>query len=244
MKEQNLYGLIGYPLHNSFSVNFFTNLFTTQNMQAVYQNYPINHLNQFHQLIKSTPQLKGLNVTIPYKKEIIPYLTKLHQSAAVVEAVNTIKIEGEQLIGYNTDVVGFEKSILPLLKPWHQKALVLGTGGAALAAFYVLNKLGISYTPVSSNNLSFLNYQDITKAVIRTHQVIIQCTPLGTSAYEHETPNIPYQYLTPMHLAFDMVYHPEETPFLLACKNNGAAIKNGLEMLHLQAMASWDIWQN
>lgn len=242
MATQRLFGLIGYPLHNTFSVQYFTAKFQAAQINANYANFPLLSIDEFSQLLNDYPNLHGLNVTIPYKQSVIPFLTTLHPTAAAVGAVNTIHITNGQLIGYNTDVVGFEKSILPLLKPWHQKALVLGTGGASKAVCFVLNKLGIPYHLVSSTNPNHLHYADLNKALIRTHQVIINCTPVGMFPITDQAPEIPYEYLTDLHVAYDLIYLPEETAFLNLCKKQGTVTKNGLEMLHKQADEAYRIW--
>ncbi len=242
MEAKRLYGLIGFPLGNSFSATYFSEKFKANAIDAVYTNFPLQHIDELPALLKKLPHLCGLNVTIPHKKSVIPFLTTLHPNAAAVGAVNTISIQGNELIGYNTDVIGFEQSILPILKPWHQKALVLGSGGAAQAVCFVLNKLGITYHMVSSSNSNLLQYADLSKALIRSHQVIINCTPLGMFPNQKKAPEIPYEFLTDLHLAFDLIYLPEETQFLSLCKKQGATIKNGLEMLHRQAEEAYKIW--
>lgn len=242
MEAQHLYGLIGYPLGNSFSATYFSEKFKANKIDATYTNFPLQSIDELPVLLKKLPQLSGLNVTIPYKKSVIPFLTNLHPNAAEVGAVNTISIKNNVLTGYNTDIIGFEQSILPLLKPWHQKALVLGTGGAAQAVCFVLNKLGITYSQVSSSNQHVFQYQDLNKALIRSHQVIINCTPVGMFPLQKQAPEIPYEFITDLHLAYDLIYLPEETLFLSSCKKQGAIIKNGLEMLHKQAEEAYKIW--
>ncbi|MCC7532561.1 MAG: shikimate dehydrogenase [Bacteroidia bacterium] len=236
------YGLIGYPLKNSFSENYFNSKFRKLGIDAQYANYPLASIDLFPKLLQNHPKLKGLNVTIPYKEKIIPYLNEVEDTAKEIGAVNTIKILENKLIGYNTDIFGFEKSILPLLKPWHQQALVLGSGGAAKAIMFVLKKFGINYTIVSRNKQYGILYEQIDKATIRTHQLIINCTPVGMYPNSNNYPDIPYQFITPLHLALDLIYLPEQTIFLQKCKQQEAVIQNGIIMLEQQAEKSWEIW--
>jgi shikimate dehydrogenase len=236
------YGLIGFPLKNSFSANYFNQKFAEQGHDAVYQNFAIEGIEAFPDLITNYPDLNGLNVTIPYKQLVIPFLNHLDVVAQKVGAVNTIKFTQNELVGYNTDVFGFEKSILPLLKPWHQSALVLGTGGASKAVLYVLNKLGIKYTQVSRNPEAGLLYEELDKSFMRSHQIIINCTPLGMFPAVEDCPPIPYHYITNLHLVYDLIYLPAETLFLKQARGNGAITKNGLQMLELQAEKAWQIW--
>lgn len=236
------YGLIGFPLKNSFSANYFNQKFAEQGLDAVYQNFAIESMERFPELIKNHQDLNGLNVTIPYKQQVIPFLNHLDVVAQHIGAVNTIKFTQNELIGYNTDVFGFEKSILPLLKPWHQSALVLGTGGASKAVKYVLNKLGIKHRQVSRKANEGLIYEELDKSNMRSHQIIINCTPLGMFPLVDEGPPLPYKYITNLHLVYDLIYLPEETLFLKQARENGAITKNGLEMLTLQAEKAWQIW--
>jgi shikimate dehydrogenase len=236
------YGLIGFPLKNSFSVNYFNQKFAEQGIDAVYQNFALDSIAAFPELIKNHQDLNGINVTIPYKQQVIPFLNHLDIVAQKVGAINTIKFTQNELIGYNTDVFGFEKSILPLLKPWHQSALVLGAGGASKAVHYVLNKLGIKYTQVSRKSDEGLLYEEVDKSFIRSHQIIINCTPLGMFPLVDDFPPIPYNFITNLHLVYDLIYLPEETLFLKQAREKGAITKNGLEMLTLQAEKAWQIW--
>jgi shikimate dehydrogenase len=236
------YGLIGYPLKNSFSANYFNQKFAEQGLDSVYQNFILEDIEEFPNLINNYPDLNGLNITIPYKQVIIPFLNHLDVVAQKVGAVNTIKFTQNELVGYNTDVFGFEKSILPLLKPWHQSALVLGTGGASKAVLYVLNKLGIKYTQVSRNPEAGLLYEELDKSFMRSHQIIINCTPLGMFPAVNDCPPIPYQYITNLHFVYDLIYLPAETVFLKQAREIGAFTKNGLQMLELQAEKAWQIW--
>jgi shikimate dehydrogenase len=236
------YGLIGFPLKNSFSANYFNQKFAEQGLDAVYQNFALEDIEAFPELIKNNKDLHGLNVTIPYKQHVIPFLNQVDVVARQIGAVNTIKFTQNKLIGYNTDVFGFEKSILPLLKPWHQSALVLGTGGASKAVNYVLNKLGIKHTHVGRKANEGLLYEELDKSNMRSNQIIINCTPLGMFPLVDDYPLIPYQYITNLHLVYDLIYLPEETLFLKQARENGAVTKNGLEMLTLQAEKAWQIW--
>jgi shikimate dehydrogenase len=238
------FGLIGFPLKNSFSANYFNQKFADESHNAIYQNFVLDSIEEFTGLIKDYPDIVGLNVTIPYKQQIIPFLHHLDVVAQKVGAVNTIKFTPDGLIGYNTDVYGFEKSILPLLKPWHQSALILGSGGASKAVTYVLNKLGIKYTQVSRNAGEGLLYEELDKSFMRSHQIIINCTPLGMHPIVNNCPPIPYNYITNLHLVYDLIYLPGETLFLKHASENGAVTQNGLLMLKLQAEKAWQIWNN
>ena len=195
-------------------------------------------------ILKKYPQLKGLSVTIPYKEQIIPFLDDISSDAKAIGAVNCIKIKNQKLIGYNTDIVGFENSFKPLLKPFHQNALILGSGGASKAVKFVLKKLNIPFISVARNpsNTDEIAYQSLTHHLIEEHQIIINCTPVGTFPSVNEFPQIPYESLTSNHFLFDLIYNPSETIFLKNGKEKGALIKNGLEMLELQAEKAWEIW--
>ena len=242
------YGLIGYPLTHSFSKRYFTEKFETGKIDAVYSNYEIDSITKFPEVIASNPELIGLNVTIPYKEKVIPYLDDLNDSAREIGAVNTVKItrteNGIKLKGFNTDTHGFENSLKPLLKPHHTKALILGTGGASKALKYVLKKLGIDFISASIEELkeNEIRYEDIDEKVISERRLIINATPLGTYPKVEGCPNIPYQFLTNDHLLFDLVYNPEVTRFMSLGLEKGATVKNGYEMLLLQAERSYAIW--
>jgi len=242
------YGLVGYPLSHSFSKRFFTNYFEKESIHAEYLNFELSDLTTLPATLLKHPELAGFNVTIPYKEAIIPYLDCCDSQAAVLKAVNTVKIDRMGgtigLTGYNTDLIGFRDSIRPLLKPIHKKALVLGTGGASKAVVAALNNLSIATQPVSREakvGIS-ISYAQLTKAIMEEFTVIVNTTPLGTYPKPEGFPDIPYQYLTDRHLLFDLVYNPAITQFLQKGVNHGATIKNGLEMLELQAMAAWRIW--
>lgn len=244
------FGLIGYPLGHSFSMNYFTQRFIQEQIDAEYSNYEIPTITKLPTIIKSQVMLKGLNVTIPYKEQVIQYLDALDPATAGrLNAVNVIKIihnddDQYKLIGYNTDIIGFTNSIKPLLTSTHQKALILGTGGASKAVFQGLKDLHLSPTLVSrAKKEGCFTYEELTPEVMATHTVIVNCTPLGTYPKIANCVDIPYHQLTSNHLLYDLVYNPEETLFLKKGREQGAKTKNGLEMLRLQAEASWDIWQ-
>lgn len=255
------FGLIGYPLVHSFSKQYYTEKFQKLGLSDYsYELYPLQLLSSFPQLLKDEPNLCGLNVTIPHKIGVLFYLDWISPEAKVVNAVNCIKIikknplddffSGEcslepiRLQGYNTDVYGFEESLKPLLKKSHSRALVLGNGGAARAVLYVLKKLNIDYTVVSrkASHLQ-LSYEEITKEVIEKHTLIINTTPVGTFPAVEDCLNIPYEFIGKKHLLYDLIYNPEETEFLKRGRLNGATIKNGKEMLELQAEKNWEIWE-
>jgi shikimate dehydrogenase len=240
-----LFGLIGYPLSHSFSKRYFTEKFVRERIDGcAYELFPISDIGLLPQILQSHPGLLGLNVTIPYKQQVIPFL---HDSSGIPEGIgacNCIRIRDGKLYGFNTDTVGFEKSLTPLLKPVHRKALVLGNGGAALAVMFVLKKLGIPFEVVSRqlHPGSTLTYNGLHPALIAQHTLIINTTPLGTFPNVDECPPIPYGSITPNHLLYDLVYNPEKTLFLQKGEEKGASIKNGYEMLVLQAEESWRIW--
>jgi shikimate dehydrogenase len=240
------YGLIGYPLSHSFSKGFFGEKFEKEHITGcAYDNFPIPGINEFPALLEQHPQLQGLNVTIPYKEAVIPFLDELSDAAARIRAVNCIHFRDGKKKGYNTDVIGFSKSLQPLLRPHHQQALVLGTGGAAKAIMYALEQLGITYAVVSRQAANgAISYESLTKEILDTHTLIVNTTPLGMYPKVDTFPEIPYQYLSSQHLLYDLVYNPAETAFLQKGAAQGAAIKNGHEMLILQAEASWEIWNS
>lgn len=243
------YGLIGYPLKHSFSIGYFNEKFEAENIDAQYVNFEIPDIRDFMEVIEENPNLCGLNVTIPYKEQVIPYLDELDKDTAKIGAVNVIKIirlpKGKvKLVGYNSDIVGFTQSIEPLLQPHHTKALILGTGGASKAVFHGLDNLGIKATFVSRTKKSddILTYRELTPEIMQEHTVIVNTTPLGMYPKVDFCPDIPYEQLTPNHLLYDLLYNPNETLFMKKGKEQGAVVKNGLEMLLLQAFASWEIW--
>ncbi|MFT6814640.1 MAG: shikimate dehydrogenase [Sphingobacteriales bacterium] len=236
-------GLIGYPLSHSFSKSFFESKFQKEGLKKMsYENYPLDKIEKVKELLDN-PEILGFNVTIPHKQTIIPFLNELEGAAKKIKAVNTVVKTAKGIIGYNTDVIGFKNSILPLLKKEHTNAFIFGTGGSAKAVAYVLDELGILYTNVSSSGRSIISYKEISKELIKEHKLLINCTPLGMGKLISEYPKIPYQAIGENHLCYDLIYNPEETVFLKKAKMQGAAIKNGKEMLELQALASWEIWQ-
>ncbi len=247
MKTSKLYGLIGYPLGHSFSAKYFAEKFSKQNIDAAYQNFAIEDINKLREVLNDNPTLQGLNVTLPYKQQILPFLDETDETAKRIGAVNVVCVKhtanGIKLIGHNADVIGFKNSISPLIKPHHKKALVLGTGGASKAVIDGLHQLNIATQYVSRTKKDdIIAYSDLTPDIIEEFKVIVNCTPLGMYPKTDAAPDIPYQYLTEAHLLYDLVYNPEETLFLRKGKEQGATIKNGIEMLHLQAEASWNFW--
>ena len=242
-----LFGLIGYPLGHSFSVPYFTRKFREEKIEAEYRNFPMENIGDFEDLVKREPKLVGLNVTVPHKQRIIPYLDVLHPTARSIGAVNTIffcrKEERLSLLGYNSDVIGFERSLKEHLKEGHNQALVLGTGGSSKAVKFVLSELGIAYQMVSrQRGKGLLAYDQLDKKIMGSHTLIINTTPLGMFPEVETNPNIPYKEITSRHLLFDLVYNPEETRFLRQGKEQGASIVNGSDMLIYQAEGSWEIW--
>lgn len=240
------YGVIGYPLDHSFSKKYFTEKFKQEGItDCCYEMFPLKTIDELKDLlIVQYPDLVGLNITIPYKRSVLHFLTDATNIPAGLNACNCMRIVDENIIGYNTDVIGFEKSLYPLLKAHHTDALILGNGGAAEAVKFVLQKLNISYKIVSRkiHEGSHLTYGDLDEAIIKENKLIINTTPVGTSPNVDECPAIPYQYISAAHLLFDLVYNPEKTLFLQKGEEHGAAIKNGYEMLVLQAEESWKIW--
>jgi shikimate dehydrogenase len=242
------FGLIGYPLSHSFSQGYFTDKFKNGNFDARYLNFAIETIAEFPGLLNQHPYLAGLNVTIPYKQQIIALLDELDAEASEVGAVNVIKItwNGDKpfLKGYNSDVKGFMGSLEPLLKPWHSKALILGTGGASKAVAHSLLKAGLLYRMVSRDpqGASHVSYNDLTPEILSEYKVIINTSPVGMFPNVDDCPNIPYEALSNQHLVYDLIYNPQETLFMKKAADKGATVKNGLEMLHLQAEESWRIW--
>lgn len=241
------YGLIGYPLGHSFSRSFFNDKFKAEKIDAEYLNFEIPSINQFTDIIDANSQLRGLNVTIPYKQQVMDYLDEVSPEARAIGAVNVVRVEhngkNTRLIGYNSDIIGFTQSIEPLLQDHHKKALILGTGGASKAIRYGLEKLGLETVFVSRTiRDNCITYADITREVLEEYEVIVNCTPKGMFPHTDECPDIPYEHLTHRNLLYDLVYNPDETLFMKEGKKRGAVVKNGLEMLILQALASWDFW--
>jgi shikimate dehydrogenase len=245
---KRIFGLIGFPLSHSFSRKFFTDKFSNEGTDAEYLNFEIENLSQLSHVIASHPTLEGLNVTIPFKEQVIKFLDDIDEAAAQIHAVNTIRIirSGRHisLHGYNTDIHGFQESIRPLIQKYHHKALVLGTGGASKAVVKALENLKIETILVSRNpeEKGELSYNDLDEDVMDNYKIIVNTTPIGTYPNIEGCPAIPFELITSKHLVFDLVYNPEVTEFLKQGEKRGATIKNGLEMLHLQALASWEIW--
>ena len=252
MKE---YGLLGLTLGHSFSQKFFTEKFNREGIDAQYLNFEIPDISCLRDILFEHPCLEGLNCTIPYKETLLPYLDEITPEAQEIGAVNVVKIQrdpnfsggrcmdGIRLTGYNSDIIGFTESISTFLKPHHRKALILGTGGAAKAIKVGLEKLGIDCTYVSrKGGKDRLTYAEITPLTLQEYHVIVNCSPVGMYPHTDEAPDIPYNALSPNHLLYDLVYNPEMTMFLKYGAQHGATVKNGQEMLELQAIAGWNIW--
>jgi shikimate dehydrogenase len=245
--NKKTFGLVGKKISYSFSKGYFTDKFLNQGLtNHEYLNFDLESIQDFSKVIqKFHSTLKGVNVTIPYKQEIFKFLDDIDDTAKEVGAVNTVKYTDQgKLIGYNSDVVGFEQSIVPLLKPHHTKALILGTGGASKAVSYVFKTLGIDCVKVSRNAFEKreILYDDLTKPLLSEYTIIINCSPVGTFPNVNQKPAIPYQFITHDHLLYDLIYNPKETSFLSEGMKKGARTKNGYEMLVLQAEESWRIW--
>lgn len=243
------FGLIGYPLGHSFSKNFFNEKFQSENIDAEYVNFEIPTIDDLPKVIASNPNLAGLNVTIPYKEKVISFLDELDKDAAAIGAVNVIRIEHTRnnkvkLTGYNSDVIGFSRSIEPLLETYHKKALILGTGGASKAVNHALKELGLEtlFVSRSRHNDNTVTYEELTPEMMDEYKVIVNCTPVGMYPKADQCPDIPYGCITPRHLLYDLLYNPSTTLFMKKGEDQGAVVKNGLEMLLLQAYGSWDIW--
>jgi shikimate dehydrogenase len=233
------YGIIGYPLHHSFSAKYFSEKFEQEGIEAEYSLYPIGMEDLRLKIEDLFLRLDGMNVTMPYKQTIIPYLDRLDETAEAVGAVNVV----HKRVGYNTDCIGFMESIKPLLRAFDRKALVLGTGGASKAVCYGLKQLGIAPTLVSRTPKDgMIGYSDLTEGVMAEHTIIVNCTPLGMVPDTESYPPIPYELISAQHLLFDCIYNPEETVFLRKGRAQGATIQNGIEMLYGQAKAAWKIW--
>lgn len=242
--ESRLYGLIGKNISYSFSPNYFKSKFERLKLNSFkYELFDLEQIEDFEQIIQ-LPNLSGLNVTIPYKENIIPFLNSVSKKAKKIGAVNTIRIKADGTTkGYNTDWYGFQESLLPLISEHHKKALILGKGGASKAIAFALNRMEIEYEFVSRNPLATeLAYQDISAELLKEYQIVINCTPLGTFPNLESCPEIDYSGFTSKHIAYDLVYNPEKTEFLKRASNFGATIKNGKEMLELQAEKAWKIW--
>ncbi len=237
------YGIIGYPLGHSFSRAFFTEKFQREHIDAEYVNFEIPSASMPTEVVRDNPSLRGLNVTLPHKEAVIPLLDELSDEAREIGAVNVIRLRDGRMKGFNSDIIGFMDSIRPLLRPWHRHALVLGTGGASRAIRVGLERMGLDWTYVSRTPApGRLTYADLTPQVMSHYQVVVNCSPVGMFPRVDASPDIPYHLLTDRHLLYDLVYNPQETLFLKRGAERGATVKNGLEMLHLQALASWRFW--
>lgn len=241
-----VFGLIGYPLGHSFSKQYFTEKFAREGItNCSFEAFPIPSIDEFPALLQSNAALSGLCVTIPYKEQVLRFVDDLSEEVKAIGATNSIKITNGKLTAYNTDIVGFEKSFLKSLQPYHTKALVLGTGGASKAVQYVLRKLSIDYLIVTRNNdqqPEHITYTDIDASLMKEYSVIINCTPVGMYPNENVAPGIPYDQLNASHYLYDLVYKPAKTLFLQQGEKMGAVIENGYDMLLLQAEESWRIW--
>ena len=241
------YGLIGFPLGHSFSISYHNQRFADENINARYYNFEIASIDELAEVLDQNPELKGLNVTIPYKEKVMPFLDYISPEARAIGAVNVIKVihEGKKIIlkGYNSDVIGFTRSIEPMLEKWHKKALILGTGGASKAVGYGLKSLGLETVCVSRyERQGTICYKDITPDVVKEYNVIVNCTPVGMYPKTEECPQLPYEALDSHNILYDLIYNPDETLFMKKGAEQGAQTKNGLEMLLLQAFASWEFW--
>ena len=241
------YGLIGYPLGHSFSKNYFNEKFENENIDAEYINFEIPTIDALPEVLATNPELRGLNVTIPYKEKVISFLDAVSPEARAIGAINVIKVEhkGNETIlkGYNSDVIGFTKSIAPLLKRHNKKALILGTGGASKAIDYGLKSLGLETVKVSRyERPGTIQYSKITPEIIKEYNVIVNCTPCGMYPNIEECPELPYEAMTEKNILYDLIYNPDQTKFMKLGAKQGATVKNGLEMLLLQACASWEFW--
>jgi len=242
------YGLIGYPLGHSFSISYFNQKFTDEGINAKYENYEIPSIDILPEILDKNPNLKGLNVTIPYKEKVMNFLDAISPEARAIGAVNVIRVTHEggktRLKGFNSDVIGFTKSIEPMLDPkWHKKALILGTGGASKAICYGLKHLGLEPVYVSRyERPGTIQYQSITPEVIKEYNVIVNCTPIGMYPNTEECPPLPYEAMDYHTILYDLIYNPDQTLFMQKGAEQGADVKNGLEMLLLQAFASWEFW--
>lgn len=245
MQNKTIYGLIGKSLSHSFSKQFFTEKFEKEGIDANYKNFELNKISEINDLLDKNENIKGLNITIPYKEEVIPFLDDLDGVAREIGAVNTIAVKNGKKIGYNTDVFGFSQSIKPFLENSHEKAIILGTGGASKAIEYVLKELGIeiiflSRKPEKENEFS---YDEANEIMLKHRKLIINCTPIGTYPKVDEMPKLPVEYITKNHFVIDLIYNPQETTLLRMARENGAITLNGLSMLKHQALKSWEIWQ-
>ena len=244
------YGLIGYPLGHSFSIIYFNQRFDDEGIDATYENFEIPTIDELPEIIARNPELRGLNVTIPYKEKVIPFLDSISPEARAIGAVNVIRVVHQKnntlLKGYNSDVIGFTQSIESMLDPkWHKKALILGTGGASKAINYGLKSLGLETVFVSRyERPDTIQYDKITPEVIKEYNVIVNCTPVGMYPHTDECPQLPYEAMDSHTILYDLIYNPDQTLFMRMGAKHGAEVKNGLEMLLLQAFASWEFWHS
>ena len=245
------FGIIGYPLGHSFSPGYFNEKFKNENIDAVYEKYELPVITDIQGMLDYTPELCGFNVTIPYKEKVMSYLDMVSPEARAIGAVNVVRVTRKEngqpyLEGFNSDIIGFTRSIQPLLQPlFHKKALILGTGGASKAVNYGLHQLGLDTLLVSRYHKNdTITYEQVTPELLQDYTVIVNCTPKGMSPHFDECPDLPYEAITHHHLLFDLIYNPDETLFLKKGKAQGAITKNGLEMLLLQAEAGWEIWNS
>lgn len=241
------YGIIGHPLGHSFSPGFFNEKFLNENIDAVYEKFDLPQIEAVIEVLASNPELRGLNVTIPYKQQIMQYLDELSDEAREIGAVNVVRVSHNNgtvhMKGYNSDVIGFTRSIEPLLEKYHKKALILGTGGASKAVEYGLRKLGLETVKVSRyERPDTIQYEKITAEIVKEYNVIVNCTPVGMYPNTEECPQLPYEAMDSHTLLYDLIYNPDETLFMKKGREKGAVTKNGLEMLLLQAYASWEFW--
>jgi shikimate dehydrogenase len=240
-----MYGIIGNPLSHSFSPGYFRKKFATLNLPEQYEMFPLADISELNPLLKNHPDIQGLNVTIPFKVAVLPYLDSLHITAENIGAVNCIRIRNGLRTGFNTDAPAFAQTLQPLLKNHHRRALVLGTGGAAQAVVFALKNLNIPFTLVSRKKAdSAISYEELTAAVLAAHTIIINTTPLGMAPLVEQCPPIPYAYLGKEHLLYDLIYNPSQTLFLQRGAAQGAVTQNGYDMLIAQAEASWSIWNS
>ena len=240
------FGLIGLPLTHSFSKQFFTEKFEKEQItDCQYENYPLEKIEDLPALLAANRDIVGLNVTIPYKREVMPFLTDVAPAVKKTGACNCIRIDGKKRVGYNTDVIGFHLSLMPHLRVQHQRALILGTGGASAAVEFVLEQIAMPYILVSRNpGTNSIGYDQLNEDLMESHTLIVNTTPLGTFPAVETYPPIPYEYVTDQHFLYDMVYNPAETIFLQRGREKGATVLNGMDMLIGQANASWDIWKS
>ena len=245
MRENKIYGLIGKNIDYSFSKNFFSKKFRKENINSKYLNFDIQNISEFKSVI-SDKNISGLNVTIPYKEDVIKYIDEISSDAKSIGAVNTIKISNNKLTGYNTDHIGFTKSIEKIDEFKNiESALILGSGGASKAIQFALDNMNIKYTIVSrSNSIKCINYNQVSEKIIKNQKLIINCTPLGTFPEVEKCPELEYRFLSPFNILFDLVYNPKQSSFLSKGVKAGCKIKNGLEMLEIQAIESWKIWNS